>query len=93
MFIVFVTVVLQLPPLAANMTEVDYYFFSLMMNGTSYDETFVFLPVGTTMVDLFYIFPSSFHMNRNINYSLSISAVNSFGDGEFTESVSIGGLT
>ena len=46
MFIISVTVVLQLPPLAANMTEVKYYIFSLMVNGTGYDKTFEFLPLS-----------------------------------------------
>ena len=69
------------------MTEVEYYNFFLVTNGTDFARKVEYLPVGTTMVNLSFIFPG---IDRHTNYSLNISAGNGFGDGEFTEPVSIG---
>jgi len=69
------------------MIELEYYSFFLVTNGTDFAGKVKFLPVGTTMVNLSFVFPG---IDRYTNYSLNISAGNSFGDGKFTEPVSIG---
>jgi len=82
----------QLLPLADNMTKIEYYNFEVVVNGTDYVGGHVNISDNVTMVELFNLFPSSFHIERHVNYTITISVGNSFGDSQLTEPVSIGKL-
>ena len=77
----------QAPQLAANMTEILNYNLMLTINSTEVFNTTV--PVSNTAVDIFMTFLTVSRATFTI-YTLSVSAINSFGASSFTSTVSAG---
>ena len=71
------------------MTEIMQYVLEVTVNESLLVIT-TFVPANTTMVDVFSSGPNNTTRKRYTNYSFRVAAMNSVGQGEFTEPLSIG---
>lgn len=81
--------ILQAPQLTANMTEVTQYVLEVRVNG-SLQVIFSYVPAGTTIIDLFSSLANDTVRERYTTYSVKVAAINSGGQGVFTEPETIG---